>query len=42
METGLDCRKFSIKILSVLMQKISFRLYEIEVLAKQATQATLT
>ena len=30
-------RKISIKILSVLMQKLGFRLYEIEFLTKQAT-----
>ena len=36
--TGLDLgRKISIKILSVLMQKLGFQLYEIEFLAKQAT-----
>ena len=36
--TGLDLgRKISIKILSVLMQKLDFRLYEIEFLTKQAT-----
>ena len=29
-------RKISIKILSVLMQKLGFRLYEIEFLTKQA------
>ena len=35
--TGLDLgRKISIKILSVLMQKLGFRLYEIEFLTKQA------
>ena len=36
--TGLDLgRKISIKIFSVLMQKLDFRLYEIEFLTKQAT-----
>ena len=36
--TGLDLgRKISIKILSVLIQKLGFRLYEIEFLTKQAT-----
>ena len=40
--TGLDLgRKVSIKILSVLMQKLGFRLYEIEFLAKQATPPPL-
>ena len=36
--TGLNLgRKTSIKILSVFMQKLGFRLYEIEFLTKQAT-----
>ena len=36
--TGLDLgRKISIKTLSVSMQKLGFRLYEIEFLTKQAT-----
>ena len=40
--TGLDLgRKVSIKILSILMQKLGFRLYEIECLAKQATPPPL-
>ena len=40
--TGLDLgRKISIKILSVLMQKLGFRLYEIEFLTKQATPPPL-
>ena len=40
--TGLDLgRKISIKILSVLMQKLGFRLYEIEFLTKQATPPSL-
>ena len=34
-------RKISIKILSVLMQKLGFRLYEIEFLTKQATPPPL-
>ena len=38
LRTGLDLgRKMSIKVLSVLMQKLRFRLYEIDFLAKQAT-----
>ena len=37
-KTGLDLgRKIYIKMLFVLMQKIGFRLYEIEFLTKQAT-----
>ena len=40
--TGLDLgRKISIKILSVLMQKLGFQLYEIEFLTKQATPPPL-
>ena len=40
--TGLDLgRKISIKILSVLMQKLGFRLYEIQFLTKQATPPPL-
>ena len=40
--TALDLgRKISIKILFVLMQKIGFRLYEIEILTKQATPPPL-
>ena len=36
--TGLDLgRKISIKILPVLVQKLGFRLYELEFLTKQAT-----
>ena len=39
---GLDLgRKISIKILSVLMKKLGFRLYEIEFLTKQATPPPL-
>ena len=39
---GLDLgRKISIKILSVLMQKLGFQLYEIEFLTKQATPPPL-
>ena len=34
-------RKTSIKILSVLMQKLGFQLYEIEFLTKQATDPPL-
>ena len=40
--TGLDLgRKISTKILSVLMQKLGFQLYEIEFLTKQATPPLL-
>ena len=40
--TGLDLgRKISIKILSVLMQKLGFPLYKIEFLTKQATHPPL-
>ena len=40
--TGLDTgRKISIKILSVLMQKLGFQLYELEFLTKQATPPPL-
>ena len=40
--TGLHLgRKISIKILSVLMHKFGFRLYEIEFLTKQATPPIL-
>ena len=40
--TGLDlCRKIPIKIVSVLMQKLGFRLYETEFLTKQATPPPL-
>ena len=40
--TGLDLgRKISIKILSVLTQKLGFRLYEIEFLTKQVTPPPL-
>ena len=39
---GLDLgRKISIKILSLLMQKLGFLLFEIEFLAKQATPPPL-
>ena len=38
MRTDLELRrKISVKILSVLMQKLGFRLYEVEFLRKQAT-----
>ena len=41
-KTGLDLgRKIYIKMLFVLMQKIGFRLYEIEFLTKQATPSPL-
>ena len=40
--TDLDLvRKISIKMLSVLMQKLGFRLYEIQFLTKQATTPPL-
>ena len=40
--TGLDLgRKIYIKTLSVLMQKLGFRLYEIEFLTKQGTPPPL-
>ena len=40
--TDLDLvRKISIKMLSVLMQKLGFRLYEIQFLTKQATPPPL-
>ena len=40
--TGLDLgRKISIKIFSVLMQKLGFQLYETSFLTKQATPTPL-
>ena len=40
--TGLDLgRKISVKVLSVLMQKLGFQLYEIEFLTKQDTPPPL-
>ena len=39
--TMIAGRKISIKVLSILMQKLGFRLYEIEFLTKQATPLTL-